>query len=667
MFDKILIANRGEIACRVIRTCRRMGVRSVAVFSDADASAMHVAMADEAIHIGPAPARESYLRGDVILEAARRAGAQAVHPGYGFLSENAAFARACEAAGVVFIGPPVPAIEAMGSKVESKRLMEAAGVPLVPGYHGAEQSSEALCAAARKIGFPVLVKASAGGGGKGMRVVRAESELAEAVASARREAESSFGDGMLLIEKYVDQPRHVEIQVFADRHGNVVHLWERDCSLQRRHQKVIEEAPAPGLEDSVRARMGEAGVAAARAVGYVGAGTVEFLYSAGGFYFIEMNTRLQVEHPVTEMITGRDLVEWQLRVAAGERLPLAQADIPRRGHAFEARLYAEDPARDFMPSIGTLHHLRPPAEGPHVRVDTGVREGDAVSIHYDPMIAKLIVWDEDRPAALRRLRAALAEYEVVGVATNAAFLAALAGHPDFAKDAVDTGFIERHRAELVPANQPAPAAVLGVAALDTILRLDEQARGRAAASSDPYSPWNAADGWRMNDDNHNDLMFRDGERIATVVVHWRRDGWMLDLPDGPPVMARAVREPSGRLTVELDGMRMAATVVRQGFEITVLLDGRAWKLTLDDPAARAAEQGAGTGRLTAPMPGRVVSVLVEAGAVVTLGTPLMVLEAMKMEHTIRAPADGTVTAVHFAAGDQVSEAAELLAFEAAEA
>ncbi|MBF0333350.1 MAG: acetyl-CoA carboxylase biotin carboxylase subunit, partial [Alphaproteobacteria bacterium] len=450
MFDKILIANRGEIACRVIRTCRRMGVRSVAVFSDADASAMHVAMADEAIHIGPAPARESYLRGDVILEAARRAGAQAVHPGYGFLSENAAFARACEAAGVVFIGPPVPAIEAMGSKVESKRLMETAGVPMVPGYHGAEQSAEALCAAARKIGFPVLVKASAGGGGKGMRVVRAESELAEAVASARREAESSFGDGMLLIERYVEQPRHVEIQVFADRHGNVVHLWERDCSLQRRHQKVIEEAPAPGLEDSVRARMGEAGVAAARAVGYVGAGTVEFLYSAGGFYFIEMNTRLQVEHPVTEMITGRDLVEWQLRVAAGERLPLTQAEIPRRGHAFEARLYAEDPARDFMPSIGTLHHLRPPAEGPHVRVDTGVREGDAVSIHYDPMIAKLIVWDEDRPAALRRLRAALAEYEVVGVATNAAFLAALAGHPDFAKDAVDTGFIERHRAELVP-------------------------------------------------------------------------------------------------------------------------------------------------------------------------------------------------------------------------
>ncbi|MCW2246630.1 3-methylcrotonyl-CoA carboxylase alpha subunit [Azospirillum fermentarium] len=665
MFDTILIANRGEIAARVIRTARRLGIRTVAVHSDADAKALHVALADEAVCIGPAAASESYLRGDTILEVARLTGAQAIHPGYGFLSENAGFAAACADSGITFIGPPIEAIRVMGSKAESKRVMSGADVPLVPGYHGTAQDLDTLAAEAGRIGYPVLVKASAGGGGKGMRVVRDPADFADAVAGARREAKAAFGDDSLLLEKYLTRPRHVEIQVFADTHGNAVYLFERDCSLQRRHQKVIEEAPAPSLPDDIRRRMGEAAVAAARAVNYVGAGTVEFLYEDGRFYFIEMNTRLQVEHPVTEMITGQDLVEWQIRVASGQPLPLMQDQLVRKGHAFEARLYAEDPQRDFLPQTGRLVRLRPPAENAHVRVDTGVREGDSVTVHYDPMIAKLIVWDETRDAALRRLHRALADYQVVGVTTNVAFLTAIAGHAAFKDVEIDTGFIERHRDDLLPPPAPVPGRGLVLAALAVLMRRHGEARAAARTGTDPHSPWLLATGWRLNDDNHHDLRFLDGEALRTVTLHFRAGGtYEVQVEGEGTVTASSVSLDDGTLTVVLGAERVRATVVMQKDDITILPGaGLVWRLRLDDPAAKAAETEGGSGKLTAPMPGTVVRVLVDEGQDVERGAPLMLLEAMKMEHTIKAPAAGRVTAVNFAAGDQVAEGVELLSIE----
>jgi 3-methylcrotonyl-CoA carboxylase alpha subunit len=663
VFDKILIANRGEIACRIIKTARRLGIRTVAVHSEADAAARHVAFADEAYLIGPAPVRESYLKIPAILDAARRSGAQAVHPGYGFLSENADFAEACRSAGLVFIGPPPDAIRAMGGKSAAKALMERAGVPVVPGYHGDAQDLATFTREAKRIGYPVLIKASAGGGGKGMRVVENESALAEAVASAQREAKSAFGDDRLLIEKYLQRPRHIEIQVFADRRGNAVSLFERDCSLQRRHQKVIEEAPAPGMTEARRRAMSEAAVTAARAVGYEGAGTVEFIADeSGAFYFMEMNTRLQVEHPVTEMITGLDLVEWQLRVAAGEPLPLKQPDLRIDGHAFEARLYAEDPARDFLPAIGRLSHLRFPLEDMHVRVDTGVREGDSVTIHYDPMIAKLIVWDRDRDAALRRLRAALAMCEVAGITTNIGFLSSVAAHPAFAAGAIDTGFIARHRAELGPAGLPQDCA-LGLAALGLLLERKRESDMAARASGDPYSPWGRADGWRLNDDAYHVFRLRDGDDEIAVTAHFRRSGFVLDLPGGS-VPAHAELLPDGRLRADLGGVRVSASVVRSGDDLAVFADGGSRRLTLHNPMRAASSADALGGRLTAPMPGRIVAVKAEEGAKVRRGAPLVVLEAMKMEHTIAAPADGVVEAIHFAAGEQVEEGAELVTFKA---
>ncbi len=666
MFNKILIANRGEIACRVIKTARRMGIKTVAVYSEADRDALHVRMADEAFLLGPAPAGESYLVIDKVIDACVRSGAQAVHPGYGFLSENAKFAEACQANGVVFIGPPIPAIHSMGSKSESKRIMEAAGVPLVPGYHGADQDDAVLTSEANRIGYPVLVKASAGGGGKGMRVVERAEDLAVAIAGARREAKAAFSDDSLLIEKYLSHPRHVEMQVFGDTHGNYVHLFERDCSLQRRHQKVIEEAPAPALPADVRAKLGAAAIAAARAVDYVGAGTVEFLYQDGAFYFIEMNTRLQVEHPVTEMITGQDLVEWQLRVASGGTLPCAQEDLAVRGHAFEARVYAEDPQKDFLPATGRLRHLRPPAETAGVRVDTGVVQGDEVSIHYDPMIAKLVVWDHDRSSALRRLRTALEAYQVVGVATNLAFLSAVAAHPAFEDAEISTKFIDTHRAVLIPEVQSAGAETLAFAALDTLLRREDEAKAAAVRSADPFSPWNTTGGWRLNDDNHHDLVFKDGEASHTVVVHYRKGGiWHLDLPGrDAPVEARAERDAHGDLIASLDGVRRRATVVRLGWDLVIIAEGRQHRLILDDPAAHAGEGEGAAGSLTAPMPGKVIQVLAEIGQSVEQGTPLMVLEAMKMEHTIKAPGAGTVSAIHYGPGDQVADGAELLVIDA---
>ena len=662
MFRKILIANRGEIACRVMRTARRLGVGTVAVYSDADANAAHVAQADEAHRIGPAPAAESYLNIEAIVEAAKAAGAQAVHPGYGFLAENADFAEACMAAGLVFVGPPPAAIRTLGSKAAAKALMAEAGVPLVPGYHGADQDPATLAQAAAGTGYPVLIKASAGGGGKGMRVVAKPADFAEALEGARREAVASFGDDRVIIEAYLERPRHIEIQIFADGHGNLVHLFERDCSIQRRHQKVLEEAPAPGLTPERRAAMGAAAVAAARASGYLGAGTVEFICQGEDFYFMEMNTRLQVEHPVTEMITGEDLVEWQLRVAAGERLPRGQEDLALRGHAIEARIYAEDPAKDFLPSSGRLAHLRLPAEGAHLRIDAGVREGDEVTMHYDPLLAKVTVWDRDRAAAIARLGAALGEIRILGPANNVEFLAAVAGHPAFAAGAVDTGFIARHRSDLLPEPAPASDQVLALASLAELLRRREETEARARRSSDPFSPWHQTTGWRLNAETHIRLSFRDGAREAAVIVSHRGDGYLLDLPGGR-VAARGELEPGGVLLADLDGRRVTASVLRHGGDIAVLVPGGTHRLHLIDPLESTLSEEAGVGRMTAPMPGKVIKVHVAPGDSVMRGAPLIVLEAMKMEHSISAPADGTVAEVHYAPGDLVEEGAELIAFE----
>ncbi len=530
MFSKILIANRGEIACRILKTARRMGVRSVAVYSEADAAARHVRLADEAVAIGGAAARDSYLNIGRILDAARRSGAQAIHPGYGFLAENEEFAQACAAAGIVFIGPPVAAIRAMGSKAAAKQLMEQAGVPLVPGYHGASQELSFLKAQAQQIGFPVLIKASAGGGGKGMRVVERGEDFEASLASCRREAASAFGDDRVILERYLSRPRHIEVQVFADTQGNVVHLFERDCSVQRRHQKVLEEAPAPGMTAAHRAAMTQAAIAAARAVGYVGAGTVEFIadqdFAAdGSFYFMEMNTRLQVEHPVTEMITGLDLVEWQLRVAAGGPLPLAQEQIVLRGHALEARIYAEDPDKGFLPSTGRLVHLAPPAESLHVRIDTGVEEGDEITPHYDPMISKLVVWDETRERAAARMLQALAQYRIVGVANNVEFLSRLTACPAFAGADLDTGLIERERRYLLPESAEPPSDAFVLAALAELLREDLLSRRDAANDPDPRSPWHLRDGWRLNSRVRRSLKFRAGDSDNILSVGYAGRGF----------------------------------------------------------------------------------------------------------------------------------------------
>ncbi len=662
MFEKILIANRGEIACRVIRTAHRLGIRCVAVYSDADANSMHVALADEAWHIGGAAARDSYLQAERIIEVAKRSGAQAIHPGYGFLSENAAFADLCAANNIVFIGPPASAIRAMGSKAGAKEIMGPAGVPLVKSYHGADQSLDVLQNAARDIGYPVLIKAVSGGGGKGMRAVLSDSEFAENLASCQREAKASFGDERVLVEKYLTKPRHVEIQVFADTHGNAVYLFERDCSVQRRHQKIIEEAPAPQMPADIRKAMGEAAVRAAKAVGYVGAGTCEFLFDEdGSFYFMEMNTRLQVEHPVTEKITGQDLVEWQLRVASGEPLPCMQDQLRINGHAFEARIYAEDPDNDFLPSIGKLVHLRQPDASHHVRIDTGVREGDSVSMYYDPMIAKLIVWDESREKALARLRAALGEYEIVGLAHNIRFLNALASHPSFIAGDVDTGFIKRHNDALFPKTPALADEELAIAALHLLGERERQARELAARSADRYSPWHQVNGWRLNEDNHHVFTFLYADSELSVTVHFRDRGYVLELPHGR-CSADVHAADDGLLHVSIDGKRQSVRVVQTGNDLTLL--GHGWSRLLRLKTIDAGSQGGGgAATLSAPMPGTVIAVSVQAGDKVVAGQALMVMEAMKMEHTIRAPADGIVADVLFAQGDLVPDGAELLRFE----
>ncbi len=663
MFDKILIANRGEIACRIIRTARRMGIRTVAVHSEADAGALHTAMADESWLIGPPPAAESYLQGKRIVDAAKRSGAQAIHPGYGFLSESEDFAAAVEARGLVFIGPPARAIHAMGDKSAAKAIMEKAGVPLVPGYHGEDQDPARLEKEALRIGYPVIIKPSAGGGGKGMRIVERAADFANALEASRREARSAFGDDRVLIEKYLVRPRHIEVQVFADRHGGCVHLFERDCSVQRRHQKVLEEAPAPGLSAERRRAMGEAALDAARAIGYIGAGTVEFIVDAAGtFHFMEMNTRLQVEHPVTEMITGQDLVEWQIRVAAGEPLPLAQEDLAIRGHAIEARIYAEDPDKGFLPSTGRLAHLAFGAESAHVRVDAGVRQGDEISSWYDPMIAKLVVWDADRPAALHRLRSALAGLQVVGPATNVAFLSRLASCRAFDGADLDTSLIDRSRAELFPPPRAAGAAELALAAAAELLANERSVSTAAHASSDRHSPWSLTDGWRLNQDSHHVFVFRDGERQAAVTVHYRSAGLEAEI-GGRRHRLSVARLDGARVAAGLDETTYTGVVVAHGAERHVFHEGARHVLELHDPLLHEVEVETRGGGLAAPMPGKIIAVLVEQGATVERGAPLLILEAMKMEHTIMAPRAGRVAQIHYGVGEQVTEGSELLQFE----
>jgi 3-methylcrotonyl-CoA carboxylase alpha subunit len=675
MFNKILIANRGEIACRVAATARRLGVRTVAVYSDADAHARHVSVCDEAVRLGPAPARESYLRGERIVDIARALGAEAVHPGYGFLSENEDFAEACAKAGIAFIGPPPAAIRAMGSKSEAKALMEKAKVPLVPGYHGSEQDPAFLQREADRIGYPVLIKASAGGGGKGMRVVKSTAEFADALASCKREAAASFGDDRVLVEKYLERPRHIEIQVFCDAHGGALYLFERDCSVQRRHQKVLEEAPAPGMTAERRKAMGEAAVAAARAVGYVGAGTVEFIADpAGHFYFMEMNTRLQVEHPVTEMITGHDLVEWQLRVACGEALPVTQEALKIHGHAIEARIYAENPDKGFLPAIGTLTHMALPAavefqrnsdgEAFHdpapVRIDAGVRAGDAISPHYDPMIAKLIVWGASREQALARMRGALAETHIVGLANNVDFLGRLVANHSFAIAQLDTGLIERERASLFPHEDKLPNEFLALACARV---LADEATAVAA------DPWSWRNGWRLNATYTRELTFKSERGVHDVKVHYARDGHARGYHfEHGGLHAPLVIQPSpagaasSRLTLLLADRTLHADVVRSGDDLHVFLGGRHRVLTVVDIIAHAGEGEAAEGRLSAPMPGKVIAVSAAKGARVARGTPLLVMEAMKMEHTIVAPADGVVEEILFGIGEQVTEGAALVQF-----
>ncbi|MCV6625377.1 MAG: acetyl/propionyl/methylcrotonyl-CoA carboxylase subunit alpha [Cellvibrionaceae bacterium] len=669
VFSKILIANRGEIACRVIKTAKKMGVRTVAVYSDADAHALHVAMADEAIHIGAAPSRESYLLGDKVIAAALSTGAQAIHPGYGFLSENADFCRQCADNNIVFIGPPVGAIEAMGSKSAAKQIMEKAGVPLVPGYHGEDQSRDIIKQAADDMGYPVLLKAAAGGGGKGMRQVWNEAEFDEGLEAAKRESMNAFGDDHMLVEKYLTQPRHVEIQVFCDSKGNGVYLFERDCSVQRRHQKVIEEAPAPGMSPELRVEMGKAALKAAQAINYQGAGTVEFLLDTdGAFYFMEMNTRLQVEHPVTEYISGQDLVEWQLRVAAGEDLPLSQDQLSINGHAFEARVYAEDPDNDFLPATGVLEFLQPPEESEFVRVDTGVRQGDEVSVYYDPMIAKLIVWDESREKALARLSKALKEYRISGTTTNLDFLYNLANAKAFKAADLDTGFIEKHSAEIFHDDQQTLQQELPLAGLYIMLQQAQAAQAKAAASIDATSPWNNPDNWRLNEPHKQliTILHHEQEYPLDITVEERHGQATYTIAWGEQtVSAQGILE-GNELRADLNGHRQSATIAAHGDGFSLYTPSGAVSFKLAVPDTGEDQDSGGEGGLVAPMNGTMVTHLVKAGSRVEKGDALLVMEAMKMEHTIRAPAAGVVKDFFFAAGELVDGGALLLDFEASE-
>jgi len=663
--QKILIANRGEIACRVIRTAQQMGIQCVAVYSDADQNSQHVKLADEAWYIGNSPAAESYLRADKILQVAKDSNSDAVHPGYGFLSENAAFAKSCADNNIIFIGPPTDAIEAMGSKSEAKNIMTLANVPLVEGYHGDNQDEILLNQEADKIGYPVLIKATAGGGGKGMRVVETSEEFLSSLKSCKREALSSFADDKVLIEKYLTKPRHVEIQVFADNFGNAVHLFERDCSIQRRHQKVIEEAPAPGLSQFTRNAMGQVAIQAAKAINYSGAGTVEFLYDEdGSFYFMEMNTRLQVEHPVTEKITGLDLVEWQIIVANNQPLPLTQEQLTFNGHAFEARIYAEDPNNDFLPVTGKIDYLGLPNLNNNVRVDSGVVSGDSVSVFYDPMIAKLIVWDKDRNSALARLRGALSEFHVAGLTTNIEFLHQLASHESFINADLETHFLNKHGDELCNLTNEVNDSVIAAVALSVMLEQSSQSVDQpiGKAIDNLTSPWFDSTGWRLNEDNHHIIEMIHNEVTITVVAHFREVGFVFEISGKEYLVSGTLSNDRHHLSLDIDGLKSRVVISKKENDIVIFKNAMSWSFHIKDNRQSVVEHEESS-NLTAPMPGTVIDVLVEVGQEIEKGQSIVIMEAMKMEHTIKAHKAIIITEILYAVGDLVEDGAELVAFE----
>ena len=663
MFDTVLIANRGEIACRVIRTCRRLGIRTVAVYSDADAGARHVRLADCAVHIGGSAPGDSYLRGDAILLAAKQSGAQAIHPGYGFLSENADFADAVESAGLTFIGPKAASMRKMGSKAGAKELMAAAGVPVVPGYTGADQDPALLQREADGIGYPLMIKAAHGGGGKGMRIVRSASEFAENLISCQREAKNAFGRDRVLLERYIETPRHIEIQVFGDAHGNAIHLNERECSAQRRYQKILEESPSPFLTPELRVRMGAAAVAAARAIDYVNAGTVEFIAGAdGGFYFMEINTRLQVEHPVTEMVTGLDLVEWQLRVAAGEPLPLAQHDIVQHGHAIEVRLYTEDPEKNFLPGSGRLERLMLPAAEHGVRIDAGVEQGDTVTVFYDPMIAKLIVHAQDRPTALAKLAQALSRCDVVGPANNIDFLERLIAHPRVVAGTIDTGYLDRHLDEVLTAESEPPVAALAAAACLRLLGEREAAQAEVRRSLDPHSPWALADGWRLGHASARALWLEwRGTRLELQVLGAAEE--FVFERSGSRHAVRLLSRSDEALTLRIDGTPQRLSTLRSGDDLIVHVQGRRYRFHPARPYGFEGGAESSSDRIRAPMPGRLVAVNVAAGDAVQAQQALIVMEAMKMELTLRAPQAARVAELRATVGEFVEADTVLIRFE----
>lgn len=664
MFSKILIANRGEIACRIIKTARKLGIRTVAVYSAADKHAQHVQMADEAYYIGDSLVTDSYLKSDTIIDIAQQSGAQAIHPGYGFLSENAAFARACEVANIVFIGPPGSAIEAMGSKSAAKAIMAEAQVPMVPGYYGADQSPALLLAEAQKIGFPVLIKACAGGGGKGMRIVDSEEAFDSALIACQRESKAAFGDDKVLIEKYLTSPRHIEMQIFLDNEQNAVHLYERDCSVQRRYQKVIEEAPAANFSSAQRADMGAVAIQAAKAINYVGAGTVEFLFESDQFYFMEMNTRLQVEHPITEMITGVDLVEWQLIVASGGTLPKQQTDLTINGHAFEVRLYAEDPQQNFLPSTGKIHYLNTPETNRHVRIDSGIIQGDEVSVFYDPMLAKLITWDQDRARALSRLTAALCDYQVVGVKTNLDYTKAIAAHPDFAQGSYSTAFINTYGDSLSTAELPTDLDFV-IAAVYRVTKAIAQTRNKAKQSANAQSPWYQMTGWQnnlitTNQFNYVDPSADDSSEPVAVKVSFKSDSLEVTVSESGLEMVVGSAELNGhQLCAEIAEQRILVNIIEDHESIHILSHGR--HIQLAEFTTQSNDLGlSANANVIAPMHGSIIAIHVSEGAEVKHGEKLITMEAMKMEHVITAPSDGIIASINTAVGKMVEDGVELV-------
>ena len=667
MFKKVLIANRGEIACRVISTLKKMGITSVAVYSDADQHSRHVKLADEAYHIGGSRPDESYLKGDTLIELAQRIGVDAIHPAYGFLSENSGFARACPKAGITFIGPSAESIEKMGAKDAAKHLMEAANVPVVPGYHGKEQGTKHLKAEAQKVGYPLLIKAVSGGGGKGMRVVTAPDEFDDLLDAVMREAQNAFGDDRVLLERYISKPRHIEFQVFGDSHENYVHLHERECSLQRRHQKIIEETPSPFLDEKTRQAMGTAAVNAARAINYLGAGTIEFIVGEDrSFFFMEMNTRLQVEHPVTEMVTGQDLVEWQIRVAAGEPLPLKQEDITSTGHSFETRVYAENPNNLFLPSTGKLHRLRFPEANKDCRVETGVEQGDTISVFYDPMIAKLVVWGEDREIAREKLLNALGESGIIGVENNIAFLETLATHPDFIDNKIDTQYIDAKLDEILDSSRvKLPDNVLLAASARLLIDQQKTVSDMAKAACDSNSPWFDTTGWRPNGQSERSLFFKyeDSDNIEVVVTE-RENHFIFHLASDLEVIAEEASNSVLRLQINNSWERFI--ILRHDDTVLVAWKNRWYLLNEINPFETDISDTAGASSITAPMPGKLLKVLVKSGDEVTENQPLAIVEAMKMEHTLTAPFDGVIDQVYYATGDFVEADATLITFVEAE-